>query len=753
MNASLFDMDFENATYKYMALKRKADSYIRRDYRKEDNKNFEDDYDEISSKEYQSLILEIDKLNKEFPEIEILLSKHADLTKEISHHDKKYHGEDSPEISDAEYDDLRRKLTEINKKFPEIENYIHYVSPTLEVGIAPSKGFQKVQHAVPMLSLSNVFNEEDVSGFLDKVRRFLGLPDDDPIELVAEPKIDGLSCSLRYENGTLVQAATRGDGAEGEDITANVKTITCIPQTLHGDVPKILEVRGEIYMGRKAFERLNEAQKADGKDGFANPRNAAAGSVRQLDSSITASRDLGFFGYALGEVSENFAQTQVEIREKLAAWGIPETPFTLCASLAEIMKNYESVLQARPDLDYEIDGIVYKVNRLDWQARLGFVSRAPRWATAHKFPAEQAITRIHAIDIQVGRTGALTPVARLEPITVGGVVVSNATLHNEDEIARKDIRVGDMVVIQRAGDVIPQVVRVLKDKRQGDEEVFAPLSECPDCGSKAVREEGDVVRRCTGGLTCPKQAVERLKHFVSRLAFDIDGLGDKIIQSFWDEGLIKNPADIFELEAQNQNSLTPIRAREGWGDLSEKNLFGSINMRKVIVFNRFIYALGIRQIGEATAKRLAATYGDLDTLKSQMIAAQDHESEAFADLIAIEDIGPAVANDLVAFFAEDHNLDVLEKLAHHLTIEPYEKPQISGSPVAGKIVVFTGTLTQVTRAEAKAKAEMLGAKVSGSVSKKTDYVIAGEDAGSKLKKAVALDVKVLSEEDWLTLIA
>ena len=677
-------------------------------------------------------------------------ARHKALAEDIRRADAAYYQDDVPQIDDAAYDKLRQELETLEADYPAL---VTPDSPTQRVGIAPSKGFQKVQHAVLMLSLSNVFNEEDVSGFLDKVRRFLGLPDDDPIELVAEPKIDGLSCSLRYENGTLVQAATRGDGAEGEDITANVKTITCIPQTLHGDVPKILEVRGEIYMGRKAFERLNEAQKADGKDGFANPRNAAAGSVRQLDSSITASRDLGFFGYALGEVSENFAQTQVEIREKLAAWGIPETPFTLCASLAEIMKNYESVLQARPDLDYEIDGIVYKVNRLDWQARLGFVSRAPRWATAHKFPAEQAITRIHAIDIQVGRTGALTPVARLEPITVGGVVVSNATLHNEDEIARKDIRVGDMVVIQRAGDVIPQVVRVLKDKRQGDEEVFAPLSECPDCGSKAVREEGDVVRRCTGGLTCPKQAVERLKHFVSRLAFDIDGLGDKIIQSFWDEGLIKNPADIFELEAQNQNSLTPIRAREGWGDLSEKNLFGSINTRKVIVFNRFIYALGIRQIGEATAKRLAATYGDLDTLKSQMIAAQDHESEAFADLIAIEDIGPAVANDLVAFFAEDHNLDVLEKLAHHLTIEPYEKPQISGSPVAGKIVVFTGTLTQVTRAEAKAKAEMLGAKVSGSVSKKTDYVIAGEDAGSKLKKAVALDVKVLSEEDWLTLIA
>ncbi len=671
--------------------------------------------------------------------------RHEELEKLIRYHDKKYHQEDKPEVSDAEYDELRRELDAL-------ENHPMF-SKSKKVGAAPSKGFTKVSHAVPMLSLSNVFSEEDALEFFDKIRRFLGLSDDERIELIAEPKIDGLSCSLRYERGILVQAATRGDGAQGEDITENVRTIPCIPQVIDGDVPDVLEIRGEIYMSRSAFKALNAKQEEAGKDGFANPRNAAAGSVRQLDSSVTAARDLGFFGYALGEVSERFADTQEEIRHKLQGWGIPETPYALCENITQIMDNYENLLEQRPDLDYEIDGIVYKVNRLDWQERLGFVSRAPRWATAHKFPAEQAITRINAIDIQVGRTGALTPVARLEPITVGGVVVSNATLHNEDEIARKDIRTGDMVVIQRAGDVIPQVVRVLEDKRKGNEIEFKPLSECPECGSNAVRGEGEAVRRCTGGMTCPKQAVERLKHFVSRLAFDIDGLGDKIIQNFWEEGLIQNPADIFTLERRNKNSLTPIRAREGWGDLSEKNLFQSIRDRSVIDLHRFIYALGIRQIGEATAKRLAHVYGSLEGLMQAMSAAQEVEGEAFADLIAIEDIGPAVARDLIAFFAEDHNLEILSDLDNLLTINPYEAPDTLDSAVAGKTIVFTGTLEKTTRAEAKAKAESLGAKVSGSVSKKTDFVVCGKDAGSKLKKANDLGVSVLSEDDWLALIA
>lgn len=676
-------------------------------------------------------------------------AQHKKLSAQIIVADKAYYQNDKPEISDADYDKLRQELLRLEADHPQLTCKD---SPTQKVGAAPAKGFKKVQHAMPMLSLSNVFSEEDAAEFIAKIRRFLGLSEDKAIELVAEPKIDGLSCSLRYENRQLVQAATRGDGAEGEDITENIKTISCIPQTLPSDAPDIIEIRGEIYMSRSAFEKLNKAQADAGKDPFANPRNAAAGSVRQLDANVTAGRELGFLGYALGEVSVSIADTQEGIREKLAAWGIPETSHTLCKSITQIMDNYETVLGARPDLEYEIDGIVYKVNRLDYQERLGFISRSPRWATAHKFPAEQAITRIKAINIQVGRTGALTPVARLEPITVGGVVVSNATLHNEDEITRKDIRIGDTVYVQRAGDVIPQVVSVLKDERRGTEKKFEPLTHCPECGAEAIRPEGDAVRRCTGGLTCPKQSVERLKHFVSRLAFDIDGLGDKIIQSFFEEGLIKSPVDIFTLEERNKNTLTPIRAREGWGDLSEKNLFESINQKREITFNRFIYALGIRQIGEATAKRLASVYGTLEELTKAMTAAHDQEGEAFNDLIAIEDIGPAVAADLIAFFHEPHNLEILKQLDRYLTIQPYEI-KTADSPVAGKTLVFTGTLTHTTRAEAKAKAESLGAKVSGSVSKKTDYVIAGEDAGSKLKKAQELRVKILSEEEWFRLIS
>lgn len=676
--------------------------------------------------------------------------RHADLVKEIRRHDEAYYQKDEPEISDAAYDKLRKELERIEAQYPDL---VTKDSPTQTVGAAPSKGFKKVKHAIPMLSLSNVFSEEEVEDFLERVKRFLGLPEIEPVEIVAEPKIDGLSCSLRYENRKLVLAATRGDGAEGEDITANVKTIKDVPQELPNDAPDILEVRGEIYMARYDFEKLNKAQEEAGKPVFANPRNAAAGSVRQLDSKISAARPLKFFGYALGEVSESFAETHFEIREKLSKWGIPETPFKLCKTAAEIMGNYHKLEEERPKLDYEIDGVVYKVNRLDYQARLGFVSRAPRWATAHKFPAEKAVTVLKGIDIQVGRTGALTPVARLEPITVGGVVVSNATLHNEDEIKRKDIRIGDTVVIQRAGDVIPQVVEVLKDKRPKDAKEFMFPDHCPACGSLAFREGDDVVIRCSGGLICPAQAVERLKHFVSRLAFDIEGLGAKIIEQFYEEGLIKSPADIFKLEEINKTLEIPIRDREGWGDLSEKNLFESVNARRTIAFNRFIYALGIRQVGEATAKRLAATYGDLASLKTAMIAAQDRESEAFVDLINIEDIGPAVADDLIGFFEEDHNEAVLSELLKEIKVAPHIEVKVSHNPVAGKTVVFTGTLTSITRNEAKARAESLGAKVAGSVSKKTDYVIAGEDAGSKLKKAKDLGVEVLSEEDWLQLIS
>lgn len=675
--------------------------------------------------------------------------RHAALSKEIRHHDTLYYQNDDPEISDAAYDKLRQELEALEEQFPDL---VTADSPTQKVGATPSKGFKKVRHAVPMLSLSNVFSEEDVSDFLTRIRKFLSLSEADPLEIIAEPKIDGLSCSLRYENRQLVMAATRGDGAEGEDITANIKTMPDIPQSLPNDAPDILEVRGEIFMGRAAFKALNKKQEEEGKKVFANPRNAAAGSVRQLNSEITAGRELGFFGYALGEVSEVFASTQKDVREKLQAWGFTESEHYLCCSLKDVMGTYEDILEKRPDLDYEIDGIVYKVNRLDYQERLGFVARAPRWATAHKFPAEQAVTRLTAIDIQVGRTGALTPVARLEPITVGGVVVSNATLHNEDEIKRKDIRIGDLVVIQRAGDVIPQVVKALDDKRDGSEKEFKVIEECPICHSLAIREEGEAVRRCTGGLICPAQAVERLKHFVGRLAFDIEGLGDKIIKDFWEEELIRSPVDIFTLEERNKNTLTPIRAKEGWGDLSEKNLFESINERREIALNRFIYALGIRQIGEATAKMLAARYGALEVLRTAMIEAQDHESEAYSNLIDIDGVGAVMADDLIGFFAEDHNLEILKGLSDHLAIKPYEQAQNVESPVSGKSVVFTGKLIQLSRQEAKAKAESLGAKVAGSVSKKTDYVVAGEDSGSKLKKAQELGVTVLNEDEWLELI-
>ena len=677
-------------------------------------------------------------------------ARHSALAKEILKHDKKYYQEDSPSISDAEYDGLRQELEKLEQQFPEL---VSKDSPTQNVGAKPSKGFKKIKHAVPMLSLGNVFSEEELEDFLERVRRFLGLAADEKIEIAAEPKIDGLSCSIRYEKGVLTYAVTRGDGYEGEDITENVKTISDVPHKLKGKAPDILEVRGEVYMRRDDFVKLNEAQEDEGKQVFANPRNAAAGSLRQLDSSITAKRPLYFFGYALGEVSENISDTQWGIRDKLKEYGFAEaSPAKLCDNSQDILDYYQLVADQRPDLAYEIDGVVYKVNRLDYQERLGFVSRAPRWATAHKFPAEQAVTIINDIDIQVGRTGVLTPVARLEPITVGGVVVSNATLHNADEIERKDVRIGDHVVIQRAGDVIPQVVSVVMDKRKKDAKVFEFPHKCPVCQSQAIREEGEVAWRCTGGLVCDAQAVERLKHFVSRLAFDIDGLGAKIIEQFWQDGLIKTPADIFKLQERDKKSLTPIRARKDWGEVSARNLFNSIDEKRSIEFNRFIYALGIRQIGEATAKRLAASYGDLENLKNSIQDAEDKEGSAYQDLINIEDIGPSTADDLIGFFTEDHNKKILDELVVELEIKPYQSPADSGSVVAGKTVVFTGTLSKITRAEAKAKAESLGAKVSGSVSKKTDYVVAGEDAGSKLKKAKELDVEILDEDGWLKLI-
>jgi DNA ligase (NAD+) len=668
------------------------------------------------------------------------------LAAQIEKHDKLYHQKDTPEISDADYDALRRRNEALEEAFPDL---IRPNSPSKRVGAAPSAGFSKVRHKKPMLSLSNAFSDEDVTDFVARIRRFLSLGEDARVALVAEPKIDGLSASLRYENGTFVQGATRGDGTEGEDITRNLQTIGDIPKTLPADAPAVFEVRGEVFMGKAEFRALNERQEEAGKKIFANPRNAAAGSLRQLDPNITAERTLHFFAYSWGEVSEMPANSQTGFLEKLKEWGFVINPMTkLCDGSTSALEAYKAIGEARAALDYDIDGVVYKVDRLDWQDRLGMVSRAPRWAIAHKFPAEQAETVLEGIDIQVGRTGALTPVARLTPITVGGVVVSNATLHNEDEINRKDVRIGDTVVIQRAGDVIPQVVRVIEEKRPADAVPYIFPDHCPVCGSEAVRPEGEVIRRCTGGLICAAQAVERLKHFVSRDAFDIEGLGSKQVEAFYEDGLIAQPGDIFRLKDRAEE----ISTREGWGEKSLTNLLAAIEERRTIGLDRLIYSLGIRQVGQATAKLLAANYGTLPALTAAMLEAADPDSEAYASLINIDQIGESVAADLIAFFHEDHNRAVLADLENELEIEAFERAVADDSPVAGKTVVFTGTLTTVSRGEAKAKAESLGAKVAGSVSKKTDFVIVGADAGSKARKAEELGLTILSEEEWLTMI-
>ena len=668
------------------------------------------------------------------------------LAAQIEKHDKLYHQRDTPEISDADYDALRRRNDAIEERFPDL---IRPNSPSKRVGAAPAAGFSKVRHKKPMLSLSNAFSDEDVTDFVARIRRFLSLSGDAPVALVAEPKIDGLSASLRYENGNFVQGATRGDGTEGEDITRNLQTIADIPKTLPASAPRVFEVRGEVFMGKAEFQALNARQEKAGKKIFANPRNAAAGSLRQLDPNITAERALHFFAYSWGEVSEMPADTQTGFLQKLKEWGFAINPMTqLCDGSDAAIETYRAISGARAGLDYDIDGVVYKVDRLDWQDRLGMVSRAPRWAIAHKFPAEQAETVLEGIDIQVGRTGALTPVARLTPITVGGVVVSNATLHNEDEILRKGVQIGDTVVIQRAGDVIPQVVRVVEEKRPADAKPYDFPDHCPVCGSEAVRPEGEAIRRCTGGLICAAQAVERLKHFVSRDAFDIEGLGAKQVEAFYEDGLISQPGDIFRLKDRAED----IASREGWGEKSLTNLLAAIEDRRSIGLDRFIYALGIRQIGQATAKLLAANYGTLPALASAMQEAADPESEAYANLINIDQIGRSVAEDLVAFFHEEHNRAVLRDLENELEIEAFELAIADDSPIAGKTVVFTGTLTSVSRGEAKAKAESLGAKVAGSVSKKTDFVVVGADAGSKARKAEELGLEILSEEEWLKLI-
>ncbi|MDX1717060.1 MAG: NAD-dependent DNA ligase LigA [Anderseniella sp.] len=677
------------------------------------------------------------------------------LAEEIARHDEAYYREDAPVVSDAEYDALRQRNEMLEAEFPDL---VRSDSPSKRVGAAPSEKFGKVRHAVPMLSLGNAFADEDVTEFVGRIRRFLKLADDDAVEITAEPKIDGLSISLRYENGKLVQAATRGDGQEGENVTRNCETIGDIPRSVTAeDFPPVFEVRGEIYMSHKDFADLNERQSQAGTKVFANPRNAAAGSLRQLDPAITASRPLRFFAYAWGQVDGLPAETQRGVLDAFERWGFPVNPLTrVCASVDELLAHYNAIEEQRATLGYDIDGVVYKVNRLDWQERLGFVSRSPRWAIAHKFAAEKATTILEGIDIQVGRTGALTPVARLKPVTVGGVVVSNATLHNEDEIERKDIRIGDTVIVQRAGDVIPQVVGHVPEKRPADAVKYEFPHTCPACGSHAVREvnektgKADAVRRCTGGLICPAQRVERLKHFVSRNAFDIEGMGDKVIQEFYDDGLIQSPQDIFTLAARNERSLKKLKDREGWGETSAKNLFAAIDERRTISLDRFIFALGIRHVGETTARVLARSYGAASAFLEAMQAAQDHASEAYGDLVNIDGIGDVVARAVAEFFAEPHNLAVVRELAdEHLDIQPLEAIA-SDSPVSGMTIVFTGALEKMTRDEAKAMAERLGAKVAGSVSKKTDLVVAGPGAGSKLKKATELGVEVISEDDWFT---
>ena len=667
------------------------------------------------------------------------------LAREISDHDERYHGHDAPEVTDAEYDALRRRNEAIETRFPDL---VRDDSPSRRVGAAPSSGFAKVTHAAPMLSLGNAFDAEDVTEFHARIRRFLGLDTDEPVEVVAEPKIDGLSISLRYEDGGFTLGATRGDGTVGENVTRNLRTMEDVPQRLTGDAPSVLEVRGEVYMRREDFLALNRVREEAGEPPFANPRNSAAGSLRQLDPAITAGRPLRLFAYGLGEYDGAVGDTHWEYLRNLEAWGFRVNPAAeLCRSPEEAVDLYRRISAARADLDHDIDGVVYKVNRFDWQRRLGNVSRAPRWAIAHKFPAERAETVLETISIQVGRTGALTPVANLRAVTVGGVVVSRATLHNEDEIARKEVREGDTVVIQRAGDVIPQVVAVVEAKRSPSAKPFVFPESCPECGSLALREEGEAVRRCTGGLICPAQAVERLKHFVSRDAFDIEGLGAKHIEAFWQEGLIARPGDIFRLREREEAGEIALEGREGWAARSVANLFAAIEERRTIPFERLIYALGIRQVGQATARLIARQYQSVAEWREAMAAAQDRASETYRELTDIDGIGPSVAADILDFFREPHNREVVADLEAQLIVSAPEAVAAE-SAVSGKTVVFTGTLETMTRAEAKARAESLGAKVAGSVSRKTDYVVVGADAGSKAKKAEELGVAILGEQDW-----
>ncbi len=690
------------------------------------------------------------KAKKTTPVPDEARAEQGQIGAEIAAHDKRYYEDDAPTVSDADYDVLRRRYEALEKAFPALKTA---ESLSNKVGTAPSNKFRKIKHAVPMLSLGNAFDEAEVHDFVARVRRFLKVPTDAPLAFVAELKIDGLSCSLRYEDGVLVHGVTRGDGFEGEDVTANICTITDIPEKLKGrTIPRVIDVRGEVFMQHADFAKLNAEQVAAGLPPYANPRNFAAGSLRQIDAAVTASRPLKFFAYAWGEAEPPPATTQHGMLAFFDKAGLPVNPLTkLCDGADEMIAQYHAIEEKRAKLGYDIDGVVYKVDELALQTRLGFASRTPRWAIAHKFAAERATTVLNGIDIQVGRTGSLTPVARLAPVTVGGVVVQNATLHNEDEIARKDVRIGDTVVVQRAGDVIPQIVEVLLDKRPKGAKPYEFPDKCPVCGSAAVREmdekgEADVVRRCTGTLVCPAQAIERLKHFCSRNALDIEGFGDKQIEAFFSEGLIRNAADIFTLAERDRREGGKLVEREGYGATSVRNLFAAIEARRHVPLNRFVYALGIRRVGETNARRLARHFGTFDALRAIASKASE-KSEQRAELTDIDGIGGTVAETVADFFLEKRNEEALDALLAQVTPEPMERVA-SSSPVAGKTVVFTGSLERLTREEAKAQADRFGAKVSGSVSSKTDLVVAGPGAGSKLTKAKDLGVEVISEDEW-----
>lgn len=696
----------------------------------------------------------------------------AFLAAEIARHDELYHGQDAPEIPDADYDALKRRNEAIEARFPAL---VRDDSPSRRVGAAPLPTFAPITHSRPMLSLDNAFSDDDVRDFVASVYRFLGRLPDDSIAFTAEPKIDGLSMSIRYEDGRLVSAATRGDGTTGENVTANVRTIAEIPDRLPAGAPAVVELRGEVYMAKSDFLALNEKMAAEGRQTYVNPRNTAAGSLRQLDASVTASRKLRFFAYAWGEMSEMPAETQSGMVEVFRKWGFPVNPLmaTLCR-VEDIIAHYRAIGLARPDLDYDIDGVVYKVDELALQERLGFRSRSPRWATAHKFPAEQAFTTVERIDIQVGRTGALTPVARLAPVTVGGVVVMNATLHNADYIdglgnsgeriraEGHDIRVGDTVIVQRAGDVIPQVLDVVMEKRPAETHPYEFPRTCPVCGSHAVRERHektgrlDSVTRCTGGFVCRAQAVEHLKHFVSRNAFDIEGLGARQIDFFFgaeDPALsIRTAPDIFTLAKRQAGSLAKLENIDGFGKVSVRKLYDAIDARRAIALHRFIYALGIRHVGETTAKALARAYGTYDAFRTAMTEAGTLSGEAWAELNTIDGIGDVVARAVVEFYKEPRNIDVIGRLLEEVTPQADDTPASVSSPVAGKTVVFTGSLEKMTRDEAKAMAERLGAKVAGSVSRKTDLVVAGPGAGSKLDKAREFDIEIIDEDGWFVRI-